>query len=77
LEVPTTFAGGESSCAREIPVCQSFIPMASGDPKGKMNYRVWPVLNAAAPEATYRAAVLSARNMPAPSLTHGLRWPTK
>jgi hypothetical protein len=29
--------------AHEITACQSFVSMASGDLKGKMNYRVWPV----------------------------------
>ncbi|HIE5513621.1 TPA: hypothetical protein ACXNQL_002870 [Stenotrophomonas maltophilia] len=55
MEDPTTFAGGDSSCAREITACQSFVSMASGDLKGKMNYRVWPVSGIAMPEATYRA----------------------
>ncbi|HEL3176796.1 TPA: hypothetical protein UME34_003450 [Stenotrophomonas maltophilia] len=31
MEDPTTFAGGDSSCAREITACQSFVSMASGD----------------------------------------------
>jgi hypothetical protein len=77
LEDPATFAGGDSSCAREIPACQSFVSMASGDLKGKMNYRVWPVSGIAMPEATDCAVAPSARNLPEPSLPHALSWPTK
>ncbi|EPK4171209.1 hypothetical protein QEG52_003975, partial [Stenotrophomonas maltophilia] len=73
LEVPATFAGGDSSCAREITACQSFVSMASGDLKGKMNYRVWPVSSIAMPEATYRAAPSSSVIRAAPLLPHGLQ----
>jgi hypothetical protein len=62
LEDPTTFAGGVSSCAGEIPAYQSIVSMASGDLKGKMNYRDWPVPATAMPKATYRAMRSSAGN---------------
>ncbi|WP_204373459.1 hypothetical protein, partial [Stenotrophomonas maltophilia] len=77
LEVPTTFAGGDSSCAGEIPACQSFVSMASGDLKGKMNYRVWPVSSIAMPEATNRAGLQPTTNPGASLLSHSPSWPRK
>ncbi|WMR45858.1 hypothetical protein, partial [Stenotrophomonas maltophilia] len=77
LEVPATLAGGDSSCAREITACQSFVSMASGDLKGKMNYRVWPVSSIAMPEATFRAGLQPTMNPGASLLSQGLSWPRK
>jgi hypothetical protein len=77
LEVPTTFAGGDSSCACEITACQSFVSMASGDLKGKMNYLVWRVSNIAMPEATYRAGLKPTMNPGASLLSHGPLRPRK
>jgi hypothetical protein len=77
LEVPATLAGGDSSCAREITACQSFVSMASGDLKGKMNYRNWPVSTMAMPEATYRAGLQPTTNSGASLLSHGPLRPRK
>ncbi len=62
--------GGDSSCAGEIPACQSFVSMASGDLKGKMNYRVWPVSSSAKPETTVRAVPQPTIHPAVPSLSH-------